>query len=505
MIRMILADDEPIITRGIQKLVDWNSLGIEVAGEYQDGKAALDGIVSLKPDIALLDVSMPKKTGIDILKEIRLLGVSTQIIFISGFQEFGYAKDALKYGAAGYLLKPVIKDELIAAIEGCIARMKDRHVKEQGREPDQGEPDMDVPYEKLVKVEETTYLPVLAEILWDGKESQMERKLIRFSVISHVEQYLEKNDYGIVFTKGRHIVLVLKGISADEGKEILYELMKEVEEENHHKIGLIIGESVDSMGKIPEGYGKCLGMLRYFFFHNQIALPILRTDEPVYVRPVSMEAFAEIQNRLLETLVSQDQAAWDSCYKKFIRHLCIIADGKKEDACFHFCSTICTAKERFQSMGLEGIGIDLKEILEKGRMTENFQQMSDLYETYFKQYMEKLRSSVMNNDKKDIMRAKGYIETHYKENLTLEVMAQEMYMNPYYFSSFFKKNSGENFKDYVNKVRLEHALSLLVSTDMKLYEIANEAGLRDARSFSELFQRIYGETPAGYRKRMKGE
>ena len=111
----------------------------------------------------------------------------------------------------------------------------------------------------------------------------------------------------------------------------------------------------------------------------------------------------------------------------------------------------------------------------------------------------------MSNDKKDIIRAKEYIETHYKENLTLEVMAQEMYMNPYYFSSFFKKNSGENFKDYVNKVRLEHALSLLVSTDLKLYEIANEAGLRDARSFSELFQRTYGETPAGYRKRMKGE
>ena len=131
MLRMILADDEPIITRGIQKLVDWNSLGIEVAGEYEDGKAALDGIVSLKPEIALLDVSMPRKTGIDILKEVCLLGIDTQIIFISGFQEFRYAKDALKYGAAGYLLKPVIKDELIAAIEGCIARRKDRYTKEQ--------------------------------------------------------------------------------------------------------------------------------------------------------------------------------------------------------------------------------------------------------------------------------------------------------------------------------------------------------------------------------------
>ena len=71
MIRMVLADDEPIITRGIQKLVDFNSLGIQVVGEYQDGGAALDGILALEPDIALLDIYMPKKSGIDILKELK--------------------------------------------------------------------------------------------------------------------------------------------------------------------------------------------------------------------------------------------------------------------------------------------------------------------------------------------------------------------------------------------------------------------------------------------------
>ena len=77
MIRMVLADDEPVITRGIQKLVDFNSLGIQVAGEYQDGKAALEGIVSLQPNIALLDIHMPGKSGIDILKELKAMGSKT--------------------------------------------------------------------------------------------------------------------------------------------------------------------------------------------------------------------------------------------------------------------------------------------------------------------------------------------------------------------------------------------------------------------------------------------
>ena len=77
--------------------------------------------------------------------------------------------------------------------------------------------------------------------------------------------------------------------------------------------------------------------------------------------------------------------------------------------------------------------------------------------------------------------------------LTLEVLAGEIHMNPYYFSSFFKKNSGENFKDYLNKVRMKHAVGLLVSTDKKTAEIAAEVGFRDGRAFSELLSRIYGE------------
>ncbi len=101
------------------------------------------------------------------------------------------------------------------------------------------------------------------------------------------------------------------------------------------------------------------------------------------------------------------------------------------------------------------------------------------------------------------MKAKDYIEKHYMDNLSLNVLAEEIHMNPYYFSSFFKKHAGENFKDYVNKVRISHAVSLLLSTDKKTYEIAMETGFRDARSFSEVFSRIYGETPSSYKKRVK--
>ena len=88
MIKMILADDEPVITRGIRKLIDWEQLGIQIIGEYEDGKSAFAAILRDQPEIALLDISMPGMSGVDIIRECHGLQCKTHIIFISGFQHW---------------------------------------------------------------------------------------------------------------------------------------------------------------------------------------------------------------------------------------------------------------------------------------------------------------------------------------------------------------------------------------------------------------------------------
>lgn len=85
MVRLVMADDEKVIIKGLEKLLDWKSLGIEIIGEYNDGKSALEGIIALRPDIALLDISMPGLSGIDVLRAIRDQNIGTSVIFISGF------------------------------------------------------------------------------------------------------------------------------------------------------------------------------------------------------------------------------------------------------------------------------------------------------------------------------------------------------------------------------------------------------------------------------------
>nr|WP_276008936.1 AraC family transcriptional regulator [Aequitasia blattaphilus] len=128
--------------------------------------------------------------------------------------------------------------------------------------------------------------------------------------------------------------------------------------------------------------------------------------------------------------------------------------------------------------------------------------MSQRYKEYFDLYYGCIRNSVISNERKDIEKAKQYIQDHYKENLSLEILADVVHMNPFYFSSYFKKNANMNFKEYINKVRLEQAVSLLLSTDRTINEIAAEVGFRDVRSFLKIFQKYHGETPGSYRKKI---
>lgn len=208
MIRMILADDEPVITRGIRKLLDWKALGIEIIGEYEEGRKALEAIVRDKPDIALLDISMPGMSGVEILKECRAMENGVAVTFISGFQDFEYAKAALEYGAVAYLLKPVIREELLKAIEKSISSISGEEFPDRGvRGETSGGA---INYERLVENEDVSYIPIYADIIYHKDENDQIKKLIHFSLFSFLEEYLNETGRGIVFQKNDKIAVVLK-------------------------------------------------------------------------------------------------------------------------------------------------------------------------------------------------------------------------------------------------------------------------------------------------------
>lgn len=504
MLKMILADDEPVITKGIKKLVDWDKFGIQITGVFPDGQSTMEEILKNEPDLALLDINMPGMNGIEILKNITVMGKKTKVIFISGFQDFEYAKNAISYGAVDYLLKPVIREELLRAVQKAIpAAVNEEAFSNAAELLRTGEENMnagDFAAEKPFR--DVSYVPVLTDVLFTGTESEQEKKLIRFSLYGYLEEKLSENRSGIIFSKNSHIIFILKNMDVPEAGEIIRIMSDEAVEATGKKCAFIVGNQVASMSGIPDECRELIGMEKYLFFSDQIGTPVLIRGEKIFRQTVGKNEMEEAENALFETIISQNREKFERAYQWITRVVCILVDGRREDACYYFCNIIERTGKKIRSLSLSGEETDIKKLLEMGRSCATYADMAEKYGQYLENDFSLVGESVLKNEKKEITEAKEYIESHYRDNITLETMAGIVHMNPYYFSNYFKKNTGENFKDYLNRVRMQHAISLLLSSDMKTYEISDAVGFSDVRAFTDVFQKLYHETPFSYKKRI---
>lgn len=112
MLKVIIADDEPKVNLLLQKIVDWEKLGYQIAGTANDGERAFQLIEEEKPDVLMTDIRMPGVDGMELIRRAKELRPDLVFIVVSGYRQFEYAQTALKYGVTDYLLKPVNAEEL---------------------------------------------------------------------------------------------------------------------------------------------------------------------------------------------------------------------------------------------------------------------------------------------------------------------------------------------------------------------------------------------------------
>ena len=123
MLKVLIVEDEPYVRKGIVLSVDWTALDCFVVGEAANGEEGLAAALRYQPNIIITDIKMPKMDGIEMLKRLREAGCGAQVIILTAYSDFEYAKNALHYGAADYLLKPFRDGELEQVIVSIHARL----------------------------------------------------------------------------------------------------------------------------------------------------------------------------------------------------------------------------------------------------------------------------------------------------------------------------------------------------------------------------------------------
>lgn len=121
---LVIADDEYIVRRGLRETIDWNALGIKIVAECENGRQALDAVKRYHPDLVITDVRMPVMDGLQLADAISAGKFDCAVIFYSGYSDFEYARKALEYGVASYILKPIENDEFVTQVQKAIQSLE---------------------------------------------------------------------------------------------------------------------------------------------------------------------------------------------------------------------------------------------------------------------------------------------------------------------------------------------------------------------------------------------
>lgn len=531
MIKLFLADDEPIIVRGLKKIIDWNSFNIEIIGEAHDGKNAQKLIYELRPDLVISDICMPGINGIDMLKAIKKNNVKTKVIFLSGYQEFSYARDAVTYGAIEYILKPVDKNQLEAAVKKAVELInKDKEDiqlrnKLWNYETESNSISMDKMLERLVRgyadsgsyseditcygfSENSEYFTVLNIEIDEfntklSAQSEQEVKLVKFAVFNLAEEVINNNKAGVLFHKGYNICSILNSdnynTAVEQANRTAVEIREAVQANLHKSVTIGIGETVKGIYIIRKSYEDSVEALKAkFFWENSGVISIKDLEQ----KDKTVEDLYDVQKALAKSIIANDKEAIIDKYEVLLNVVSSISNGNRDSALSYCLSTIAFIGKE---LALAGILPDRDNEKKNDYLSQmkQYDTYSGLRE-YMRNWLQEVSTLIADNVKNsgesiEIKKVKEYIENNYNKNITLETAAGIACMNAYYFSSFFKKQTGENFKDFLIKVRMEMALKILLNTNCKVYEIAEQVGFNDSKHFSDTFKKYYGNSPVDYK------
>jgi two-component system response regulator YesN len=512
----MIVDDEQLIRRGLRETIDWDLLGLEVAAEASNGEEALELIKKIKPQIIITDVKMPIMDGIQLIKEVDRLEIKTKIIILSGYNEYEYLKEAIKYNVESYLLKPINQEELISIIKSTIINIeKEINIDLQNRQGIQAIRNNTLnrlitnnisisEFKEKSRMFNTTVknckYHVLVGIInpYDTEETKIWKQdnyLKLYGVMNICEEILEK-DNSIVFTDNNGQVVILL---ENRDKEELEKLIKEILHKIHKylSISLVIGVgSATTLNDLHYSYNKVLNSLEYGIITGNENIIYARDNDDVE----TSEDLNIDYNNMKNLIVSRDSHQLTKYIEEYLTSLSIKKiniDGIRErviEIVIYITKIMDDILEN--KAKLNRLKVEYTKLLKINRLDTMIQWLS----SYCNNVIDNINKSMNNKGNKLINNVIEYIQENYFKNITLKSLSEIFDINTSYLGQLFKKQVGISYAEYVNQYRVKKAIEYLKDTNLKVYEICEEVGFTNYQYFIKIFKKYTGYTPSDYKK-----
>lgn len=536
MFKVLIVDDERLDREGLKTQIEWEKLNITIVETAKNGFEALKIIGVQKPDILITDVKMPGMNGISLAQKAADAIPAIKVIFISGFDDFEYIRNALLINAYEYLLKPVDTDELLAAIKKvvneCIKEKKAAEQKEQlMNQLNESKPllkqkficdliyglsDDENIWENIkylnMGLKPGKYRILLCE-LDDYEILAEEHSAIRlerlqqdiFEVISKTDLHHCILEFAQI-DKARAVIILNFDNPVEPGRinfisdNISKNIIGKVKTETGLSITIGAGSTVDSVSGLHLSYDEgCMALAQKMLTGKGTVInyyPKTNIKEPdVDFQNLAGELMQCIKNNdanktnyLLEYLFDSFESS--NIYgSKYIQNCCINLISRIE----------ITLIELNESVELIfGKNIVLWEKLMKFETILDIRQWT---KNIFRAIFEYFENKNSQKNRKIIMAVIKKIEQNYCSDITLKDMAAEFFYSPNYLGAIFKEELGLGFAEYLTDYRIKKAAELLKQPHVKMYEVANMVGYKNVPSFINQFKTIYKMTPTEYRER----
>jgi two-component system response regulator YesN len=526
MWKVIIADDEGVIVKGLKNLIDWNSLDAEVVTIARDGAELKKSIEEVDPDIVVTDIMMPKMTGLDVIRWYNEKHDKARFIFISGYDEFSYAKDAIKNGAVDYLLKPVGRRDLEDAVRKAIDMLKEHRTAEIFREERDEIQDLfrdindghELEHEDLyqrfsetkIDFENKFFAGVCIGIRPDvaarlSEKSFQHFNLLRFSVYNKICEAFRGQKMGFTVKKD-DCALSVMGVfprehESDFIEEIIVPACRSVEEAFNTELCIGVGMPTDQISMLKNTYKTASFAFNLFFFEEKQLIDFTDIHKDY---TVSFDDYEESVEQVFRGIVAKDEQILDK-----IGHVMDLIEalhyGNRYAAQMRtmiFTGDLGMKLYRYHMLGEDFYDVQ-DELQKKVDAQKTFRELKGCVFEHFERQIAQIYENGKSKDKVLIGEVKDYIREHYAEDLSIKELADVACVSQNYFSALFKKETGQNYKAYLTGIRMEEALKMLQETDYKTYEIGEKVGYNNVRRFVDAFKQIYSVSPMEYKKALR--
>ncbi|CAM3826632.1 response regulator [Cohnella lubricantis] len=515
MYRAIVVDDEPIVRRGLISLIPKLDPEWIVAGEAKNGLEALELVKRETPDLVITDIRMPRMNGLDLLSALKEYPV--HVVILSGYGFFEYAQTAIKFGAFDYLLKPVKPPEILNLLQ----RLKERRqhhaaAAETARYP--------LNFSKwwkdwLMEAEEAQgYTHKLKELLpteagelqivaveidrFDeliGEDQWGDKQLVAFAVRNVIQDIMaDRPETHLIplFANGSRILYLFAGQSC--GPDAAERLIREVGRWVKISISIGLSDKTSEFEQLPALYRQAAEALRDKWIRG----------DGIVCRYAEAAAFAgeaagypvELDEAICRDVRAGDRGRALSGLEAFLHQV------KQETLSYalfqRFALQLLSSVYRivYENRIDDWVQKEMGEPQELFRREFTWEEYRRFMTEWIGAIVDSLEWRRKQKNNRTIEKAIEYIRSHYAEDISLEDLARHVGMSGSYFSSFFKQETGDNFVEYLTRLRIDKAKTLMMDADLRLYEISQLVGYQDVKYFSRLFKRHVGATPAEYRQ-----